>query len=392
MMHSSIPSWNITGKTVIVRIDGNVPMAHQQILDDHKLVASLATITYLLDHGAQLMLLADIAQSDHCPTISSCRHLAAWFYNEGLPIELAPTLQEAHHLLATGHRIIMLENLELFPEERLHDAQFAQRLASLGSYYINDAFAALTSNKSSITLVPNFFDAEHKSIGFLVEHELRMLNALAQEVKKPFLLFVGGTEGIKTELIKALLPKIDALYLGPALNFSFLKASGIPVGMSRIAPELFNDCHEIMMMAEEYGVPIHYPLDYVISETRDQQYYELSAADDLDAHEAGISIGPKTASAWSQDCIHAKTIVLHGLMGFLHKPEGLVYFRQLLQAIHDSPATSIITGSSTVAAAHLLGLAYDIRYCSTGGSATLAYLGNTPLPGLNALMNRTKTQ
>jgi phosphoglycerate kinase len=384
MIQSSIPSWNVADKTVIVRIDGNVPIAHQQILDDHKLVASLPTITYLLDRGAQLILLADIAPSEQSHAVASCRHLATWFYNEGLPITLATSLDEVDQLRSAGQRIILLENLELFPEERQHDAHFARSIAALASYYINDAFAALMSTSSTSTmLVPNFFDAQHKSIGFLIEHELRMLTTLGQGLKKPFLLFVGGVEEIKLDIIQSLLPKIDALYLGPALNFSFLKASGISVGMSRIAPEFFHACHEVMMLAEEYGVPIHYPQDYVIAEA--SNHYDLSTSDKIESHEAGISIGPKTATAWAHDCAQAHTIILHGLMGFLHRPDGLLYFRQLLQAIHDSPATSIITGSSTVAAAHLLGLAYDMQYCSTGGSTALAYLSNKPLPGLRAL-------
>lgn len=392
-MKSTIYDWDIKNKVVLLRIDANVPIDHGIILNDQRLLASLPTINFLLDHNARIILFTHLGRPCNYEPDLSTRQLIPWFYDHGYDIAFADSINKAHDLLKTDHKIILFENLRFFKEEQRPDISFAKKLRELGDYYINDAFGAMHRQDCSITLLPAQFDSQHRSIGLLVEHELEMLNTCIKHITKPFILIIGGGKvQDKLPLIEQLLPNLSALLLGPGLVFSFLKAERKSIGRSLIDSSALDLCHAIIKKAETLGIPIYYPIDYIIAEKSYEGDLYLINSDEITQADVGMSIGPKTAAEWSEKILKAKTILLNGLMGSVSRPETLIYFKDILKAIsYNDKATRIVAGGDSVAAADYFNLTHEIGYISTGGGATLEYISGHELPGLIALKNWTKT-
>ncbi len=391
-MKSTIHTWDLKNKVVIVRIDANVPINQGTILDDQRLLASLPTINLLLDQGAQVLLVSHLGRPQDKEKHLSNKHLISWFKDVGYDIVFADSVASAQQQLASGHKLVLLENIRFFPGEKKHDTAFAQKLATLGQYYVNDAFGTLHRTDTSITLVPKQFDPLHKSIGLLVEHELAMLDSFFQHPQQPFMLIIGGGKiEAKAPLIAELLPKLSALFLGPGLVFTFLKAEGKKIGRSLLNEQMIDLCKEIITQAEQLNIPIYYPHDYIVSEGSYDGPLQLIETDQIPEYDVGISIGPKTVQAWTKELLTAKTILVNGLMGTVKRAESLVYLQELYRTIAHAHATTIIAGGDSAAAAYSFGMARNMSYISTGGGATLHYLSGDKLPGLAALKNGTKT-
>jgi 3-phosphoglycerate kinase len=391
-MKSRLPNFDVKGKTVLLRIDGNVPIERTIILDDQRLRAVLPTINTLLHDGATVVLLTHIGRPEHKDPAFSTRPLLSKLEDYGLHVAFAQNPSDVLQKKQEGHQLILMENLRFFPGEKQQDPAFAQQLAALGDFYIDDAFGSLGRSDASLTLLPDLFDAQHKTIGLLVEHELSMLNILKQKIRKPLVLIIGGNKSDKIPLINLALPHVSSVLIGPALAFNFLKSEGKSVGNSSIDNEMLNTCREISMHAQELHVPLLYPVDYIIA----QQTFE-GTLDEYDYPyipngSVGVSIGPKTAALWGSIIMQAKSVVLNGLMGSLSRPESLMYTRDLFMAMAQTDAVTVVAGGDSVAAAHFFDAAPDIDYLSTGGGAALYYLFGIELPALASLENRTEAQ
>lgn len=392
-MKSNLADLNVQNKTVLLRIDGNVPIDRGVILNDQRLLASLPTIQMLLDKGATVILLTHMGRPQHKDLSLSTRQLVSWFDDYGMRVVFAQNPADVIQKKSEGYDFILMENLRFFPGEKSKDPAFAQELAALGDFYVNDAFGSLARDDTSLTLLPDHFDAAHKTIGLLIEHELEMLNVIKKKIKKPCVLAIGGNKmSDKIPFISHAMPHLSTILVGPALVFTFLKAQGKSVGNSLVDNEAINMCKEVIMHAEEYGVTLSYPLDYVIAEGTFDGPLDITTNDVIPNGEVGMSIGPKTAAAWSQIIMQAKSVIINGLMGSLSRAESLIYTKEIFNATAQSDAVSIIAGGDSIAAAYYFDVAKDIDYLSTGGSATLYYLHDIPLPGLNALKNRAETQ
>lgn len=390
MIHPLFTSWDLAHKTVIVRIDGTIPVTAHYILDDHNLVASLATINYLLERDAQVIIITHIGNAQQAENRPSYHHLAHWFATQGITLSCATSVHQARELLDTEHHLILLSD-QAFTTNYKPDQPAIQAIAQLGTYYVHDSFASLADPDDQLATIAAYFAPNHSSIGFLVDHELTMLSALNKQLKKPFSLIIGGIEPRKLAALQTLIPYLDNIYIGPAMDSGFFSAYGEKKIKSVSQQDLYL-YHSIIMLAQEHNVTIHLPEDYLVMHRHTKQLYD-SPLDELAPHEEHIlSIGPKTAQTWSHQLQQAHTIVLYGLLGYLQKPESLVHIKELLQAMQDGSATTIITGSSTIAAAHLLGFAQTMNYCSTGGSSTLMYLAQAPLPGIRPLIDWTEAQ
>lgn len=392
-MKSNLADLEVKQKTVLLRIDGNVPIERGVILDDQRLRASLPTIQLLLDNDATVILLTHIGRPEHKEQAFSARPLVSWFEDHGLRVAFAHNPADVAHKKSEGYALILMENLRFFPGEKKQDPAFAQELAALGDIYVNDAFGSLARSDTSLTLLPNLFDADHKTIGLLVEHELEMLDRVKKKIKKPSVLVIGGNKmSDKIPFIMHALPHVSTVLIGPALVFTFLKAEGKSVGSSLVDNDTINICKEVIMHAQELGVQLCYPLDYLVAEGSFSGPLDVTAHDTIANGEVGLSIGPKTAAAWYDILVHAKSIIINGLMGSLSRAESLTYTRELFKAAAAHEGISIIAGGDSIAAAYYFDVTKDIDYVSTGGSATLYYLYNLPLPALQALENRTKTE
>jgi phosphoglycerate kinase len=385
-MKSNLENLHVQNKTVLVRFDGNIPINHGRILNDQRLLASLPTIQMLLDKGATVILLTHMGRPQYKDPSLSTRQLISWFNDYGLHIVFAQNPSDIVQKKKEGNKLILMENVRFFPGETNNDPEFAKELAALGDFYINDAFGSLARQDTSLTMVPNYFDNTHKTIGLLVEHELAMLDNLKKRVQKPLVLIIGGNKmSDKIPFLSKAMPHLSTILIGPALVFTFLKALGKPIGNSLIDNDAINMCKDVIMHAEEHGVKICYPIDYIIAEGSFDGPLDITTTDTISSGDVGMCIGPKTALAWSKIISQAKSVIMNGLMGSLSRAESLVYTKDIFHAMAQTDALTIIAGGDSVAAAYYFDVAKDIDYISTGGSATLYYLHDIPLPALDAL-------
>ncbi len=388
MIHlkSHLPELNLHGKRIFLRADLNVPLKDSIILNDHRLQAVLATIDLIQAGGGKIILATHIGRPKNQEPNLSTRNLMPWFEQRGYTVTFQSDLAKAHgESYHNPQAILLLENMRFYSGEKTGDKTFAEQLARLGDFYVNDAFGALHRSDSSITLTPNLFPPHARTIGLLVEKELAMLNKLLAAPKQSFALVLGGGKvADKLPLLHAFLDKISDLFLCPALVFTFAKAEGLPVGKSMVDDALLDTARDFLRTARAHGITIHMPSDYMI--THNDFNGPLMpmpvSAQQFPANAVGISIGPKTAELYASRLREAKTIFFNGLMGSVGRPETLTNVKTIFEGVAESQAFSVIGGGDSVAAAQLLGFADSMSYLSTGGGATLTYLSGQPLPGL----------
>lgn len=380
----TIQALPLNNKTVFLRVDLNVPLKNGELLNDHRLHAIKPTLNYLRDKKATIILGTHIGRPANHEEYLSTKHLVPWFKKEGYPILFTPDLDNASELAKNNPgSIILLENLRFYPGEKKHNPAFAQQLAHLAEYYVNDAFALLHRNDTSITLTPGLFSRDTRAVGLLIEDELKHLEKLIDTPAHPFTLILGGGKvSTKIPLIKNMLSRIDNLLVCPAIVFTFLKALGKPVGNSLVEESSLDTCKEILDLAQQQNVTVTFPLDYQVARGSYNGPLSYIDADEFPSDGIGISIGPKTYELFGSIIRNSKTIFYNGLMGSVGRQETLSGINALLKAMAESEGYSVIGGGDSVAAAQLLGHADDISYLSTGGGATLTYLSGTPLPGL----------
>jgi phosphoglycerate kinase len=380
---TELPNWNLNNARVILRADLNVPVYDGKVINDFRLQAFKPTVDYLLAHNAHITILTHIGRPEHQNQELSTRHLMPWFIAHNYDIQFAPTIEAAR---SSTSQVTLLENLRFWPEERDPSKEFARELATLGDYYVNDAFGVMHRNDTSITLLPQEFDSSHRSIGFLVEREITALETIRDNPEQPFVAILGGGKvHDKIPLIEKLIDKATMILLCPAIVFSFEKARGTRIGKSYVDDDSLSVCREILNLCEKKGVALFFPVDYQIALETLHGPLSCVDADKIPANAIGTSIGPKTLKLFSEAILNAQTIFFNGVFGFLERKDTLDGARKLIELIAQSPATSIIAGGDTAAVAQAFGLLDKIDYVSTGGGATLAYIAGQDLPGLKAL-------
>lgn len=384
---------NLKSKTVFLRLDLNVPVIKGAIVNDYRLLQIKPTLDYLVKHDARIIIGTHIGRPSTGPKISTSI-LLEWFEQHGYRINFCKNLESAPlecHKLIDGE-MLLLENLRFFPGEQSHDAQekleFAHSLRQLGDYYINDAFALMHRQDTSITTLPSLYKKEHKSIGFLTEGEIKHLEPTRNQPKKPYVIILGGGKvADKLPILELFLSKATSILVCPAISFTFMAAQGTEVGKSLIDSSAYGIANSIIKKAQQLGVNIVFPVDYQIALENIGGQLRYVDAENIPNNGIGISIGPKTVILFKEFIERAETIFFNGAMGFLSRPETQEQQNALLQTIAQFPSTSIIGGGESVAAVHQLGIQDAIAFCSTGGGATLNYLAGKDLPGLEAIFS-----
>lgn len=381
---SRLSHFNLHNKCVLLRADLNVPLIENQIADDLRLRAIQPTLDYLLKKKAIIFVATHLGRPNgkYDPYLST-KILLPWFKKNNYSVDFEPDLKVAATRQYQPGSIILLENMRFFPGEQNHDPRFAQELAACAEYYVNDAFGALHRNDTSLTLVADSFSSEKKTVGFLVSQELNELEKL-KNPQQPFILIMGGGKvDTKLLLIKNMLNYAQAILLCPAIVFTFLQAQGKPVGKSLVNEALIAPAQEILTASLQKKCSFFFPLDYQIADSSWKGPLSIVAADAFPSYGFGISIGPKTLLAWTPIIHQAKTIFFNAAMGFAQRPKTVDGTNSLLQSIAQSNAYTVIGGGDSAAAVARLGLTEKFDFISTGGGATLAYLSNQPLPGLD---------
>lgn len=357
------------------------------IANDYRLQAILPTLEFIKKRGGTIVLVTHIGRPQKADPKLSTKILQPWFEKYGFTVDFAPDIQSAYKKsLEKKADITLLENIRFFPEEKSQDRLFARELARLGDFYVNDAFATLHRDDTSVTLVAEEFDSDHKTIGLLVEKEIKKLSSLLHEkLQRPFVVIVGGGKPeTKIPLISAFLNYADIIAICPALVFTFNKALGKEVGKSLVDDTLLDTAKSIIKKANSTQVELIFPTDYQILQSM-QSPITTVTQENFPKDGIGISLGPKSLLHVQQSIKQAGTIFFNCAMGLSERKDTQKNSIILLQTIAESSAYSIVAGGNSVELAFQTGLADKIGYLSTGGGATLQFLATGELPGLRYL-------
>lgn len=387
---STLPSIPLQDMRVIVRADLNVPITDGIIVDDYRLEALRPTIDLILKKRGLITLITHIGRPKNQEPELSTKILVPWFAKHGYTVSWAANIAQAQSLIAKHQNsFVILENLRFYPEEKSKDLLFAQQLKTLGDFYVNDAFATLHRDDTSITMLPSLFSHDRKTIGLLVEKELNALDPLLTNPQKPYTVVLGGGKvHDKLPVIEHLLAHVSTILLCPALSNTVLKAMGQTTGISLVDQTALSLCNAIIQKAQELSIPLLYPLDYLIALDTINGPLSYVDAEKFPARGLALSIGPRTVEHYASIIKNSRTIFFNAAMGFRAIPKSQQSGYDLLRAIASSSAYSVVGGGDSVAMVHEIGLEHSISFLSTGGGATLTYLSGKELPGLKAIYEK----
>jgi len=285
--------------------------------------------------------------------------------------------------------VVLLENLRFYPEEENNDPRFAAALSALADLYVNDAFGAAHRAHASVEAITHQFP--RAAAGLLMEQELKYLGHVLESPERPFVTILGGAKvSDKLEVIQNLLPKVDRLLIGGAMAYTFLKSRGIDVGRSLVEDDKLDAARAITADAAGRNVPIELPVDHVVTDRvqADTAHEVLDIGDPAIGLRLGVDIGPDTVEAFATFIGSAKTVVWNGPMGVFEIAPFAAGTTAIARAVAAVNGTTIIGGGDSIAAVKNAGVADRITHISTGGGASLEFLGGRTLPGVAALTEK----
>ena len=385
-MKKTIRDIDVNGKRCLVRVDYNVPMnAELKIVDDTRIVATLPTINYLVDHGAKVILCSHLGRPNgQVDTKLSLRPVLARLSKLlNKPISFAEDVLDKSTVEMVDRMqngdILMLENIRFYKEEDQNDPKFAKKLADLADIYVFEAFATAHRKHASTFGVASLLPSV---IGFLVEQELQVFDKVLNNPEHPFVAILGGAKvADKLPVIENLLDKVDYVLIGGGMAYTFIKAIGGNIGMSIIDNTKLDLAKEILYKAKEKGVKIMLPIDNVgakeFSEDAETKLFNSGFfADDYQ----GMDIGPKTIKIYKKIIKKARTIVWNGPLGVYEYEKFKKGTNKIAKYVAKSKAISLIGGGDSIAAIQSLGVAKKVTHLSTGGGASLMLLQGKKLP------------
>jgi phosphoglycerate kinase len=376
-------------KKVLVRCDFNVPIAEGVIQDPARIDASLDTIRYILEHGGSAVLCSHLGRPKERSAALSLKPVAEYLSHAlGQKIKLAPDCVGDHtgkmvEALKPGEALL-LENLRFHHEEEANDRDFSHELARHKQAYVNDGFGTAHRAHASTVGVTRFI--AERAAGFLMMRELEALRAVTENPKRPSIAIMGGAKvSDKIGLIKNLLNKVDAILIGGAMAYTFLKAQGIAVGRSRVEDDKLELAKELLAQAASKGVKIVLPSDHIVAAAPQADATPHTVAE-IPSEMMGLDIGPQTAAAFIAEIERAKTVIWNGPLGFFEIPAFAGGTNRVGEALANQiGVVSIIGGGDTAAAVAHAPWAGKFTHISTGGGATLEFLEGRELPGVKAL-------
>lgn len=385
-MKKTIRDIDVAGKRVLVRVDYNVPMNNElKIVDDTRIVETLPTINYLLEHGAKVIICSHLGRPNgQVNTKMSLRPVLARLSKLlDKPVSFAedvkdPSTKELADKMNNGD-VMMLENVRFYPEEEKNNQEFAKALASLADYFVLEAFGTSHRKHASTYGVAKYIPAV---CGFLVEKELEVFNKVLNNPERPFVAILGGAKvADKLPVVENLIEKVDTILIGGGMAYTFIKAIGGNIGQSIVDNSKVDLAKELLDKAKEKGVKIVLPVDNVGAKdfSEDAETKNFSSGFFADDYQ-GMDIGPKTIKTFKKYIKKAKTIVWNGPVGVYEYETFKKGTNKIAKYVAKSKAVSVIGGGDSIAAIQALGVAKKVTHLSTGGGASLMLLQGQPLP------------
>lgn len=372
---------------ILLRVDFNVPLLHQNIVDNSKIMASLPTIRHLLEHDCTPIILTHLGRPEGMPDpklstamlAAELKKLLPEIRIFHLPACIGSDVKNRINAARPG-QIIMLENLRFHPEEEKNDSTFARELAKLGDIYVNDAFGVSHRAHASVDAITQYLPS---AAGLLMEKEVTNLRK-ALHPQKPVVWIMGGAKLDKIALLQHALDAADHVLMGGALAFAFLKARGTPIGMSKCDVESIQNVRKILQ--QKAARKIILPVDFIASEGFSQKApRRVVSNNELGTSLVGLDIGPKTIELFKEYLRKAQTIVWNGPLGYYEWPEFAVGTKEIGRFLGTLTATTICGGGETGDALRKFKLDHRLTHVSTGGGAALEFLAGEKLPGIAAL-------
>lgn len=397
MNKKTIEDIEVKGKKVLVRCDFNVPQDSEgNITDDIRIRGALPTIKYLKEHGAKTILMSHLGRPKGegyekkyslkpvADRLSELLGAKVYFAEDGEVVgENAKKLSAE---LKDGD-ILLLENVRFVKGETKNDKEFAEKLASLGDIFVNDAFGTAHRAHSSTAGV-----AEHLPAvaGYLIQKEIEVMGKALDNPERPFVAILGGAKvSDKIGVINNLLEKVDKLIIGGGMAYTFVKAMGLETGKSLLEADKVDYAKEMIEKAKAKGVELLLPVDNVIAtEFKADAEHMTVDIDKIPEGYMGLDIGPKTIKLYEDAIIDAKTVIWNGPMGVFEMPAFAVGTKAVAEALSKVNGTTIIGGGDSAAAVEQLGYADKMTHISTGGGASLEFLEGLELPGIAALNDK----
>ena len=413
---ANVTDYNFAGKKAIVRVDFNVPLNEQgQITDDTRIRGALPTLKKILADGGSLILMSHMGKPKGKvkPELSLSQIVDAVSSALGVGVKFAPDCAKAADAAAALHpgEVLLLENLRYYPEEegkpvgidkadpayedakkemKARQQEFAKTLASYADVYVNDAFGTAHRKHASTAVVAEYFDADNKMVGLLMEKELNAVDNILTNIKRPFTAIMGGSKvSTKIGIIENLMEKVDNLILCGGMTYTFMKAQGGKIGNSICENDKLQLALDIMAKAKEKGVNLVLGVDSVCGDkfSNDANTIECPA-NDIPAGWEGLDIGPKTCEIFADAIKDAKTILWNGPAGVFEFDTFAVGSKAVADAVVEATANgafSLVGGGDSVACVNKFGYADKVSYVSTGGGALLEAIEGKVLPGVAAI-------
>lgn len=391
----TIEDFDIAGRRVFIRVDFNVPIVDGKIADDTRIKASLPTIRYAVTRNATVILASHLGRprGHRCDDLT-LRPVAARL-SELLqsPVKFTEAIigASAQRVIADTKPgdIVLLENLRFHQGEEANAPEFARALADLADIYVNDAFG--TAHRAHASTEGITQHLTEVGTGLLMATELNYLGRVLNDPDRPLVAVIGGAKvSSKIDVIHNLVERADTLLIGGAMAYTFFKELGLPIGQSLVENDLLETARNIISKVETRDIAFELPVDHVVTSKTDGSgaYQVLGVNDPAIGDRLGVDIGPKTVEHYSKILAGASTVVWNGPMGIFETDVFSNGTKGVAQAVAAVRGTTIVGGGDSIAAITRLGVKDHISHISTGGGASLEFLGGRTLPGVAAIPDR----
>jgi phosphoglycerate kinase len=385
----------VAGKRVLVRVDFNVPVDARTgaITDDSRIRAALPTIKYLIERKARVILMSHLGRPEGKATkefsLAPVAERLSKILDKKVTLTadcVGPEVEKAVATMKAGD-VLLLENLRFHPEEEAGSAEFAKALARLGDVFVNDAFGTSHRAHASIVGIAKYLPAV---AGLLLEKEINTLSGLLKNPEHPFVALFGGAKvSDKVGMLKNIMSKVDCLLIGGGMAATFLKAKSYEVGKSAVEAESLGTAAELIKQTEKSGVRLILPVDVTVAaEIESSATSKVVPVNAVPPDKKIVDIGPKTVELFRKELEKARTVFWNGPVGVAEIPQFAAGTEKLAKLLPTLKAKTIVGGGSTAEFIDTLGLSSKVTFVSTGGGASLEFLGGKQLPGVVSLLDK----